>query len=173
MVTFLCFMQASDTRELMFEKIFSETKDRVYGFLKKILRENSKAEDCMQQCYLKLWETLDTIDTEQDLLPLLYTYSRNISIDMLRKNTRYIWMDDLSSFSETLTEERTPQAYINQKEAVYELEHILDQMPARRRQVFKLIRLSGFSYKETAQQLNISVSTVEKHMHEAHKMLEV
>jgi RNA polymerase sigma factor (sigma-70 family) len=166
-------MQPNDTRVVIFEKIFYETRDRIYGFLKKIMHDNAKVEDCMQQCYLKLWETLDTIDTEKDVLPLLYTYSRNICIDMLRRNTRYVWLDDLSSFSETVTDERTPQAYMNQKEAITELEHMINRMPARRKQVFRLIRLSGFTYREAAQQLNISVSTVEKHMHEAHKSLDV
>lgn len=166
-------MQPRDNRVILFEAIFYETKDRVFGFLKKILRDDAKAQDCMQQCYMKLWETLDTIDTEKDVLPLLYTYSRNIGIDSLRKNTHYVWMEDLTSFSEKLTDECTPHTYINQKDAVTELEELLHHMPARRKQVFKLIKISGFSYREAAQQLNISVSTVEKHMHEAHKSLEI
>jgi RNA polymerase sigma-70 factor (ECF subfamily) len=163
----------SDSRVALFETIFFETKDRVFGFLKKILHDDARVQDCMQQCYLKLWETLDTIDTDKEVLPLLFTYSRNICIDSLRKNNRYVWMDDLSSFSEKLVDERTPQAYINQKEVVTELEELLHDMPTRRKQVFKLIKLNGFTYREVAQQLNISVSTVEKHMHEAHKFLEI
>lgn len=166
-------MQPSNNRAFLFEQIFYDTKDKVFGFLKKILRDDAKAQDCMQQCYLKLWETLDTIDTEKDVLPLLYTYSRNIGIDILRKNTHYVWMDDLSLFSEKFTEEFTPQSYVSQKEAVIELENLLSDMPGRRKQVFKMIKLSGFTYREVAQQLNISVSTVEKHMHEAHKSLEI
>jgi RNA polymerase sigma factor (sigma-70 family) len=166
-------MQPSDNRALLFEQIFYDTKDKVFGFLKRILRDDTKAQDCMQQCYLKLWETLDTIDTDKDVLPLLYTYSRNIGIDILRKNIHYVWMDDLTPFSEKLTAEFTPQTYVNQKEAVTELEELLNDMPGRRKQVFKLIKLSGFTYREVSQQLNISVSTVEKHMHEAHKSLEI
>jgi RNA polymerase sigma-70 factor (ECF subfamily) len=44
-------------------------------------------------------------------------------------------------------------------------------MPPHRRHVFILIKINGFSYKEAAAHLNIAVSTVEKHMHEAHKFL--
>lgn len=164
------FMPHTDTKARLFEKIFFSTKDRVFGFIKKMLRDDATVQDCMQQSYLKLWETLDTIDTTQDVLPLLYTYSRNITIDHLRKNTRFVWMDDLAPFSELLTEECSAQAHLQQKDAIAELEVILNDMPSRRRQVFKLIKLNGFSYREAAQQLDISVSTVEKHMNEAYKM---
>jgi DNA-directed RNA polymerase specialized sigma24 family protein len=34
-----------------------------------------------------------------------------------------------------------------------------------------LVKINGFSYKEAAAHLNIALSTVEKHMHEAHKFL--
>ena len=163
-------MQHVDTKVILFEKIFYNTKDKVFGFIKKILQDNATVQDCVQQCYLKLWETLDTIDTTEDVLPLLYTYSRNITIDNLRKNTRYVWMEDLAPFSEQLTDEYSAQAYIRQKDAIVELEELLKEMPVRRKQVFKLIKLNGFSYRETAQHLNISVSTVEKHMNEAYKM---
>lgn len=160
-------------RAALFEKIFHETRDKLFGFLKKMLHDDARVQDCMQQCYLKLWESLDTIDTDKEVLPLLYTYSRNICIDHLRKNNRYVWMEDLSPFIERVSEEYNPQTYINQKETVVELEELLSEMPARRKQVFTLVKLSGFSYKETAQQLNISISTVEKHMHEAYKSLSI
>lgn len=163
-------MQQTDAKVILFEKIFFSTKDRVFGFIKKLLQDSTTAQDCMQQAYLRLWETLDTIDTTEDVLPLLYTYSRNISIDSLRKNTRYVWMEDLAPFSEQLTDEYSAQSYLRQKDAIADLEEILKEMPVRRKQVFKLIKLNGFTYREVAQQLDISVSTVEKHMNEAYKM---
>ncbi|MFX7567096.1 sigma factor, partial [Acinetobacter baumannii] len=76
--------------------MFYATKDKRFGFIKSILTDESKVRDCMQQCYLQLWERIDRIDTDQDVLPLLFTYSRNIAIDTLRKNAKYVWVDDVS-----------------------------------------------------------------------------
>lgn len=142
----------------------------MYGFIYGILRDESKVQDCMQQCYMKLWEVLDTIDTNEEMLPLLYTYSRNIAIDSLRRNARYVWVDNLSVFSEQLNDQVADNG-LTQKEQADALHSWLQQMPPHRRNVFILVKINGFSYKEAAAHLNIALSTVEKHMHEAHKFL--
>jgi RNA polymerase sigma-70 factor (ECF subfamily) len=134
-----------------------------------MLRDDDRAQDCVQQCYLRLWEHWDTIDTTLDILPLLYTYARNITIDHLRRSTRIVSMDDLTQLAEQLSDGCSTHAYMGQKEAIQTLEELLDRLPPRRRQVFRLIKLEGHSYQEVASQLQISKSTVEKHMHEAYK----
>ncbi len=164
-------MQQSDQQIILFEKIFYATKDRLFGFMKSILTDESKVQDCMQQCYLQLWERIDRIDTDQDVLPLLFTYSRNIAIDTLRKNAKYVWVDDVGIYSEQIGFENNAERNIQHKENSFEVNEVLQVLPPKRRQVFKLIKLYGYSYKEAALYLNISVNTVEKHMQEAQKSL--
>ena len=163
-------MKTSSSREKLFKDIFFETRHQLYGFLLGILRDESKVQDCMQQCYMKLWEVLETIDTTKAVLPLLYTYSRNLAIDQLRKNARYVWVDNLSVLLEQMNEP-TVENDLLQKEHANTLHTLLQQMPPHRRKVFILVKINGFSYKEAAAHLNIALSTVEKHMHEAHKFL--
>ncbi len=163
-------MQATD-KAALFEKIFYATKDRVFGFTKKILQDDSKVQDCMQQCYMKLWESLDRIDTEKEMLPLLYTYARNSCIDHLRKNARYVWMEDMGVLTEKMNVENDIEARLRREDTDTEISGLFRQMSSRRRQVFTLVKLNGFSYQEVSEQLNISISTVEKHMHAANKSL--
>ncbi len=125
----------------------------------------------MQQCYLQLWERFDRIDTEKDVMPLLFTYSRNIAIDTLRRNAKYVWVDDVGIYSEQIGFENNTEHIIQHKENSLEVDEVLEVLPPKRRQVFKLIKLYGYSYKEAALHLNISVNTVEKHMQEAQKSL--
>ena len=164
-------MQQSDQQIILFEKIFYATKDRLFGFMKSILTDESKVQDCMQQCYLQLWERIDKIDTEKDVLPLLFTYSRNIAIDNLRKNAKYVWVDDVGIYSEQIELENIAERNIQHKESSFQVNEVLKVLPPKRRMVFKLIKLYGYSYKEVALHLNISVNTVEKHMQEAQKSL--
>lgn len=162
-------MHSPTEKALLFEKVFHATKDKVYGFSKKMLRDDARAQDCVQQCYLRLWERWDNIDTTLEILPLLYTYARNITIDHLRRSTRLVRMEDVSELSEQLSDGCSTHAYIGQKEAIKALEELLKQLPPRRRQIFRLIKVDGYSYQEVAEQLQISKSTVEKQMHEAYK----
>ena len=164
-------MYSPDNRVALFEEIFYATKDRVFGFTKKMLHDDFKVQDCMQQCYMKLWEVIDRIDTKQEMLPLLYTYSRNICIDYMRKNARYVWMEDVGTLPDMMNVENDHDVRIRMEDADREIEPLFRQMPPRRRQIFRLIKLDGFTYREVSEQLNISVSTVEKHMHEAYKSL--
>jgi RNA polymerase sigma-70 factor (ECF subfamily) len=164
-------MQATDQRVVLFEEIFYDTRDRLFGFAKKLLQDESKVQDCMQQCYMKLWEVMDRIDTRKELLPLLYTYARNNCIDQLRRNSRYVWLDDLGVLSEKLNVENEVEADIRLKDADRQIAGLFHHMSPRRRQVFTLIKLNGLSYREVSEHLNISISTVEKHMHEASKSL--
>jgi RNA polymerase sigma factor (sigma-70 family) len=163
-------MQATD-RAALFEKIFYSTKDRVFGFTKKILQDDSKVQDCMQQCYMKLWESMDRIDTEKEMLPLLYTYARNSCIDHLRKNARYVWMEDIGVLTEKMNVENDIEGRLRSRDADTKITELFNQMSSRRRQVFTLVKVNGFSYREVSEQLNISISTVEKHMHAASKSL--
>ena len=174
---YICFelpfytVETSNDRVIRFEKIFYTTKDRLYGFIRGLVRDESAVQDYMQQCYLKLWEHWDSIDTREEVLPLLFTYARNLVIDHLRKNARMVWMDNLEVFSGRQSEDHHSEQVLVQKETVRELRELLQQMPPRRREVFTLVKLRGLSYKETAAYLDIAVSTVEKHMHEAYRFL--
>lgn len=137
--------------------------------MKSILKEDVKAEDGIQQCYLKLWENIDRINTDTDVLPLLYTYARNIAIDQIRKNARYLWVEDISLYSSAA--ENTVEKQLNRKEISQQVNHVLEVLPPKQREVFRLIRLQGLSYREVAARLNISIHTVENHMQEANKSL--
>jgi RNA polymerase sigma-70 factor (ECF subfamily) len=48
---------------------------------------------------------------------------------------------------------------------------IVEEMPAKMGQAFRLHKLDGLSHAETAQAMNVSVSAVEKHISAALKLL--
>lgn len=143
----------------------------MYAFIKGMVHDHVQVQDYMQSCYMKLWESLDTIDTESEILPFLYTISKNIVIDHLRKNIRMEYTEDIQHFTEGLPGHNNAEFYLAEKESHKQVHELLELMPERRRQVFMLIKIEGCSYKEVAGLLKISVSTVEKHMHEAYKTI--
>ena len=48
---------------------------------------------------------------------------------------------------------------------------LIDRMPAKRKQVFVLVREYGLSYEEVSERLGISKLTIKKHMNEALRFL--
>lgn len=162
-------MQSEKT--LLFEQLFYSTKDKVYAFIKGMVHDHVQVQDYMQSCYMRLWEHLDTLSTDTEVLPFLYTVSRNIVIDHLRKNIRTEYTEDILHFAEETQGHNSTEYYIAERESSRQIRELLSMLPERRRQVFVLIKIEGLSYKEVANHLKISVSTVEKHMHEAYKAI--
>ena len=70
------------------------------------------------------------------------------------------------SFAENATENE-----INYRQLKEQLNHLIGQLPTQCKTVFHLSRVSNLSHKQIAEQLNISVKTVEYHLGNARKYL--
>lgn len=145
-----------------FEEIFRQTKDRLYHFTLKLTQNSDDAKDIIQECYTRLWEKLPGIDTHEAVLPLLLTYARHCFIDRLRRRERDTRF--LAGLSNTLeaAETASAEASLELNDTTRQLHALLDQLPAKRRQIFTLVKEDGLTHKEVADQLGIAAGTVEK-----------
>ena len=145
-----------------FEEIFRQTKDRLYHFTLKLTQNSSDAKDILQECYGRLWEKLPEINTREEVLPLLLTYARHCFIDQLRKRERDALFLSKLSAAAPATELASAELFLNLADKEKQLRISLEQLPAKRREIFSLVKEKGFSHKEVAEQLGISTATVEK-----------
>jgi RNA polymerase sigma-70 factor (family 1) len=146
-----------------FNTIFFATKDRLYQFVWKLTQNETDTKDIIQTCYARLWQNIATVDDTHEVLPLLFTYARNLVIDHLRKKARQrLLIDQLQQH--TNPPDPIPQAeqLIHYKERLHQLQSTIDQLPAKRKEIFTLVKQEGLSHKKVADQLGISPATVEK-----------
>jgi RNA polymerase sigma-70 factor (family 1) len=146
-----------------FNTIFFATKDRLYHFVWKLTQNETDTKDIMQTCYVRLWQKIATVDDTREVLPLLFTYARNLVIDHLRKKARQrLLMHQLEQ--DTTPSQAIPQAeqLIHYKERLHQLQSTIDQLPAKRKKIFTLVKQEGLSHQKVADQLGISPATVEK-----------
>lgn len=119
----------------------------------------------MQQCYIKLWINLDNLDSESEMLPLLFSYAKNLMIDDLRKMAT-----EKKHFQHLqLTQEKTTSTEPDLWTArhVQQINNAIVRMPVRRRKVFLLRKEEGLTVNEIAEKLNITPRAVRKHLSEA------
>ncbi|WP_205509267.1 RNA polymerase sigma factor [Longitalea arenae] len=146
-----------------FNRIFVATKDRLYHFVWKLTRHETDAKDIIQNCYARLWQKIATVDDSSDVLPLLFTYARNAVIDHLRKKTRQRQLISQLQQDNTPPDAIAPPEHlIHYKERLQQLQSSIDLLPARRKEIFTLVKQEGLSPKIVADQLGISPATVEK-----------
>ena len=100
---------------------------------------------------------------------LLFIITRNLIFNHYRKNVNedFYKMTVLSAMDTSYDLEEEITAY-NLREYI---DHLIEELPERRRIIFNLSRKEHKSYKEIASQLSISEKTVENQISEALRFL--
>ena len=130
----------------------------------RILNNTSQAEDIVQECMIKLWETRHKLG-DQSVVGYFHTMVRNRCIDHIRKKKLHIVNWEESSAS------THPNDSMEFEELQQKIHRLIDSLPERCRQVFVLSRFEEMSYKEIADQLDISKKTVENQISKALKVI--
>ncbi len=155
--------------EKAFEQIFNRSKGKLKGFLRKALPKDEDEESVLQEVYLKLWSTRKFIHPDKNFEAYLFAIARNLVIDVMRKRLhRRKYLEELY----LLSKERHPGngdtfAAVEYSELEKKIFGLINQLPEKRREIFKLNRLDGLTYKEIAVRLKISENTVDSQMRKA------
>ena len=153
------------------EKSFTETFDRFYQvmcfYADKFLHDQDEARSLVQQVFVDLWVKRHKLVIEQSLKAYLFTTVRNSALDYLKHKlveARYLSESPKESviYDRDLIEEAELNARINSA---------IETLPVKCREIFILCRIKELRYSEIAQQLGISVKTVEMQMGIALKKL--
>jgi RNA polymerase sigma-70 factor (ECF subfamily) len=151
------------------ELIFHRTKGKLKGFLVKVLPKDEDVESVMQDVYLKLWSTREFIQPDRNFETYLFAITRNLVIDLMRKRLhKQRYLEDLYlKLKEGQGNSLDTSHIVEYSELEKRIIELIDQLPEKRREIFKLNRLEGLTYKEIAEKLNISENTVDSQMRKA------
>jgi RNA polymerase sigma-70 factor (ECF subfamily) len=151
-----------------FETAYRCWHQRAYYFFLKKTNSCSETKDLVQRSFIKLWQYRDTLSEQHAFEVQLFTIARSVWIDQLRKNAHE---RNANRFVAVNAEREDAGSCSTAFESNDQLAAALDSLPPMRRKVFELNRLQGYSYKEIAQRLHISVKTVDNHLSQAVKQL--
>lgn len=176
--TTLLYEQLSDAELLQLTKLenmraFEELYTRHWAYLinsaYKRLQSREKAEDIVQELFITLYQKRNFIEINVSLKAYLsqalkYRVLNEFRAEGIRSTyVKTLFLNDVckNDFVEGL----------EAKELRKKIEDSLAALPEKCRQVFLLSRRENLSNKEISNELNISVSTVEKHIGKALKTL--
>ncbi|MGY3090511.1 RNA polymerase sigma-70 factor (family 1) [Hymenobacter sp. UYAg731] len=153
--------------ERAFDALFRHYSALVYRFAYGYLKSRTDAEEIVQECFLKIWEKREQLRDDVPLKAYLFTTAHHAILNQLRRQqqrTRF------QTYSAGLAPGQVGnEVEFTELESLYQA--ALEQLPPKRREIFILSRQQGLSYPEIAQQLNLSVKTVEAQMTQALKFL--
>lgn len=148
------------------EKAFEDLYRRMYPTLKQyavyLVKDIEEAQLILNDVFIAIWRNKTILSNEK---AYLFRAVKNAAINHHKTSRTDVWHIDAEEEVPEIkdTKDNPAQAFQN-KDRNRILYAIIDQMPERRRLIFYMYRIDGFSYKEIAALLDISVRTVEDHL---------
>jgi len=152
--------------EKAFEKLYVKYKEKLNYYCFSILSDPDASEDVVQDTFIKVWETRESIHSQMSFSSYLFTIAHNKAITYIRRlHTEKTIIAQWLTEEYSKPDESTMTGIISGE---YELffEKAIEKLSPKRKLVFQLSREEGLSHKEIAEQLGISVYTVQEHISE-------
>lgn len=146
------------------EELFLRYRGEIHLFLARRLANPDLARDLTQETFARLLGA-EAAETVGNVRAWLYRTAHHLAVDHRRKQLRQQTVslpgDALSGYRDELPSSETRAA---DREALLLLQRALAELPELTREIFRLTRIEGLSYAETARQLSVSESSVQKHL---------
>ena len=143
----------------LFKKYYNYLCEQSYC----IVKCEQKAEEIVADLFYKLWKRRDSIKVATKVKCYLHASVRNRTIDHLRKYRREKNFSDVE-LPEYISHFTSPDDYAIGEDCRERIRRAVNKLPPKGRQVFLLSRDEGLKYREIAEQLQLSVKTVETHI---------
>ncbi|WP_102407764.1 RNA polymerase sigma-70 factor [Parabacteroides bouchesdurhonensis] len=124
------------------------------------------AEDIVQQAFADVWDKNSAGALIGNLKAYLYQAVRNRSLSFVSQIPQAQTTDQLPDMEDASEEEQ-----IRCAERDARLWQAIDKLPPERKKIFLLSKRDGLKYQEIAEELNLSIKTVENQMSKALKAL--
>lgn len=154
--------------QLAFQAVFDQHYPKMFHYFLKRTRSDEAAKELTQQSFIKLWQSRHTLSDAWSLDAQLFTIASSVFIDHLRKRAierkyQHQLEDDLDERPSLIC-----HSHSDYESADY-LDAVSEDLPPIRKNVFLLKIAKGYSNKEVAEQLSVSIKTVEDHYSKALK----
>lgn len=148
-----------------FNHVFLAQRVSLLRTLERMVNNHSTAEDLLQETYLRVARALSERAIDH-LEPFVFQTARNLALDHLRARriqSRTMLEDVPLNVVQSIAAPLSSAEDAAHAEQMLERLNIsLSQLTPRQQQIFILSRLHGHSYQEIAEQLSVSLSTVQK-----------
>jgi RNA polymerase sigma-70 factor (ECF subfamily) len=162
--------------ERAFQELVDRYQTRLLNFVYRTIGDREKAEDLVQEVFIRVYRHLHRFDTSKKFSTWIYTIASNLAKNELRNRSRNPlvlfqtirknWQDEDRPLQFEDSNSRPDDLY--RKRHLRELvEQSVSQLPEHHREVFVLRELEGKSYEEIAEITDCNLGTVKSRLNRA------
>lgn len=147
--------------EPAFKSLYYAYSDRIMRYLVMYVKSSQIAEELVSDVFFALWENRKQLTEINDFDAYIYRIAKFRVLNYVR-DTKHQTVDlneipiDLFALTET-----TPEDDYISREMIDAVNNAMEQLPAKSKLAFKLVREDGMKYKDAAAHLGVSVKTLE------------
>ena len=142
-----------------FSEVYDATSAKLYGIILRILKNRERADDILQEVYIKLWQRADKYNPQKATpMTWLCTIARNSAIDEFRRVEPAIIQTDYADLASE--SQASPQHSAQTNEALHKLNECLQQLGQAQRNVIEQAYLAGYTRSELARINKKPVGTI-------------
>ena len=152
-----------------FEYLFNRYRDAIHRLFVQRLGGTNDADDLLQETFIKVYINLHRYNAEYTFGQWAYTIARNTFIDFVRRRQDGLSIDD--RFAAPASSAPTPEeSFINLQQRT-QIEHYLERLTPRYRQLVRMRFFEEYSYEEIAAKLALPLGTVKTQIHRAREQM--
>ncbi len=164
------FATLKEGNESAFEMLFRTYYRPLCQYAYAFLNDRDEAEEVVQSAFINIWDKKAQVEIQTSLKAYLYRIVRNSCLNVIKHEKvkkQHVAHEMVHADS---SHEGVSQSVIS-SELEERIAHAMKVLPEQCRIVFQLSRFEELKYAEIAEQLNISVKTVENQIGKALKIM--
>jgi RNA polymerase sigma factor (sigma-70 family) len=142
-----------------FEYFFNLLYKSLHHFAFRIVNDTAKAEDVVEESFIKIWERHSDFTHGKVIRSWMYTTVKNGALNRLQQLSREEKRNNYIGYNGEF-EEPSIEHKIIQAEVYFEVIKYIDDLPVECKRIFNLLYKEGMSPKEASKALNLSISTI-------------
>lgn len=164
------WQQISQGDKKAYEHVFNTYYQPLCNYACSMLKDIDEAEEVVQNAFFNIWSKREALQISTSIKSYVYRAVHNDCLNKIKHGkVRAMYAEDYKS---TMGGGYTDSAQVlHAKELGKQINEAIASLPEQCGIVFKLSRFENLKYSEIAEQLDISVKTVENHMGKALKLM--
>jgi RNA polymerase sigma-70 factor (ECF subfamily) len=150
--------------EIAIEKLINRHQLRIFNYIKSKVLDRDTAEDIFQDTFIKVIKTLKSgvYNEEGKFLPWVMRIAHNLVIDFFRKSNRIPTIENNDEYDLfKFISDTTPniERILFQDQLVKDLQNLILELPDDQKEVLTMRLYRDMSFKEIAENTNVSINT--------------
>lgn len=152
-----------------FSVLLSRNKNKVYGYIFKLVKDEEIANDIFQDTFVKVIKTLKggKYNEEGKFLPWTLRISHNLVIDHFRRLSKMPIAgrgngneeDEFDIFNVLRLQDENIEDHLIKSQILNDVKQLVELLPEDQKEIIKLRHYVGMSFKDIADMKDISINT--------------